>query len=112
MSERDEEPIDRELEAMAGSAAMAREVKAALARMKNGEAGPEMAEMASDLLEGRIHLRDLAATSVYSGPMLEGIERYKQWESELTPEQREALTSEVRDKFGANPSDLRDTNRP
>jgi hypothetical protein len=99
--DREEQPIDRELEAMAGCAVLVREVKAALARMKNGEAGPDMAEMARDLLEGRISLRDLATTSVYSGPMMEGVERYKLWESELTPEQRETFEGEVRDKFGA-----------
>jgi hypothetical protein len=101
----EEELIDRELEALASHSQIAKEVKESLRRMKDGEAGPDMAEMARDLMEGRIRLRDLATTSVYSGPMVAGIERYKQWESELTPEQRQALQDQVRKRFSA---DLRD----
>ncbi|GIE86570.1 hypothetical protein Are01nite_30500 [Actinoplanes regularis] len=107
--DRGEEPIDRELEAMAGHARVAQAVKESLRRMKNGEAGPDMAEMARDLLDGRIRLRDLATTSVYSAPMIEGIERYRQWESELTPEQRKDLEAQVRERFGVDVRDPRDS---
>ncbi len=91
MTVRDEQPIDRELTAMTSRPRIVRAVKESLRRMANGDAGPAMAEMARDLLTGRIRLHDLAATSVYSGPMLDGIERYQRWESELTPEHRQAL---------------------
>ncbi|GAA4602390.1 hypothetical protein BJY16_004232 [Actinoplanes octamycinicus] len=107
MDHRGEDPIDRELEAMAGSAALAREVKDALGRMRGGAAGPELAEMAEDLLAGRVRLRDLATTSVYAGPLMTGVERYRQWEAELTPEQRETFGAQIRARFGADLSDHR-----
>ncbi|BCY11615.1 hypothetical protein [Actinoplanes sp. L3-i22] len=82
-----------------------REVKEALARMTGGAAGPSMAEMARDLLAGRIRLRDLATSSVYADPMAEGVERYLRWAAELTPEQSAALEDQVRDRFGVNLED-------
>ncbi|TDO39533.1 hypothetical protein C8E87_3224 [Paractinoplanes brasiliensis] len=92
---------------MAGRSGIAEEVKESLRRMKDGSAGPEMAEVARDLLEGRIRLRDLSMTDVYSGPLMDAIDRYKRWESELTPEQRDALAEQVRERFGVDVNELR-----
>ena len=89
MEDRSEEAINRDLEAMASRPDIARQVKESLQRMRTGEAGPEMAEMARDLLEGRIRLRDLATTEVYSEGLRSGVERYRRWESELTPDDRQ-----------------------
>ncbi|HET6480888.1 MAG TPA: hypothetical protein VFG35_12750 [Actinoplanes sp.] len=95
MRDRGEESIGRELEALSGRPEIASQVKESLRRMRDGEAGPEMAEMSRDLLEGRIRLRDLATTEVYADGLTAGVERYRRWESELTPEDRQKLDEEV-----------------
>jgi len=90
-----DERLDRELEQMASSSAVARAVKQALNRLRNGTAGPDLAEMARDVLDGRTDLRTIGQSSAYSGQMTEAIGRFQQWQSELTPEEREEFIAEA-----------------
>ncbi len=94
------EGLERDIELTASSPKVARVVKDSLERLKNGDGGPEMQEIARDLLEGRISLRDLTRTSVYSQVFTEQIQRHKGWQANLTDEQREQLEREVREMYG------------
>ncbi|MEU4562914.1 hypothetical protein AB0F72_31425 [Actinoplanes sp. NPDC023936] len=49
-----------------------------------------------DLLDGRISLRDVAGSSPYTQPLLDGIDRYQHWHADLTVEERERLDQELR----------------
>jgi hypothetical protein len=46
----DEEPLQRELEQMSGSPVFAKKIKESLQRLAGGAAGPELAEMAREVL--------------------------------------------------------------
>ncbi|TWG23600.1 hypothetical protein FHX34_102149 [Actinoplanes teichomyceticus] len=59
---------------MTGDPRVSRVVKESLDRLRSGLAGPEIAEMARDLLAGRIELRGLADSPIYGDALYEGIE--------------------------------------
>lgn len=92
----DSEAIDRELEDLSGSPSLARELKENLRRLRDGSAGPELAEMARDVLKGDVDLRSVARSSVYADQFIEAIRRYQRWHDQLTPEEREQLLSDAR----------------
>ncbi|MBB2940539.1 hypothetical protein FB565_000243 [Actinoplanes lutulentus] len=92
--------LDQDLDAMAGNPRLADTVRDTLQRLRDGHGGRMLAEMADDLLDGRISLKDVAGSSAYSGPLLDGITRYQQWQSELTTEERQLLEAEAHDTYG------------
>lgn len=81
---------------MAGSPQLAKAVEEALRKLKDGSAGPEMAEMAREVLEGRTDLRSVARSSAYAAQISEGIRGYKSWEDSLSEEERNHLEEEAR----------------
>lgn len=81
-------------------------MRESLERLRAGHAGPVMAEMARDLIDGRISLRDVSRTSVYSEGLIEGVQAYKQWEARLDDDDRQQLHDAVRETYG------RDLDRP
>ncbi|WP_148307914.1 hypothetical protein [Actinoplanes friuliensis] len=88
--------LNLQLEQMAGSPAVARAIKDALNRLRGGAAGPDLAEMARDVLDGHSDLRTVGQSSAYSTPMTEAIGKFQDWQEELTPEEREAFISDAR----------------
>jgi hypothetical protein len=91
-----DDPLDRDLEQMAGSPQLAKAIKQNLHRLSKGAAGSDLAEMARDVLEGRTDLRTIARSSAYAGQITEGITKFNRWQSELTPEERDKLLEETR----------------
>ena len=91
--------LNQELEQMAGSPTVARAVKDALRRLSNGAAGPDLAEMARDVLEGRADLRTVGQSSAYSGPMTDAIGKFQDWQDELTLDKREAFIADARSRM-------------
>ncbi len=91
-----DESLDRDLEQMSGSPALAKQLKESLRRLTDGAAGPKLAEMARDVLVGRTDLRMVARSSVYADNLTEAIGRFQRWQAELTPEEREQFLSEAR----------------
>ncbi|MEU4427563.1 hypothetical protein AB0F81_43645 [Actinoplanes sp. NPDC024001] len=89
-----------ELERMAGSPALAEELRRNLERLRDGVAGPELAEMARDVLSGQITLRDVARSAAYSGPILQAMERFRECEEQLSDEERADQTSKAAERFG------------
>ncbi|GLW33605.1 hypothetical protein [Actinoplanes regularis] len=94
------ENLEHQIETTVSSPKAARAVKDSLERLRRGDGGAEFQEIARDLLEGRITLRDLTRSSVYSGVFLEQLRRYKDWEANLTQEQRKDFEREVREAYG------------
>jgi flagellar biosynthesis component FlhA len=99
------EELERNIEVTVSSPKVARAVKDSLERLKNGAGGPELQEIARDLLEGRISLRDLTRTSVYSNVLMDQMQRHKEWQTDLTAEQREQLEREVQEMYGPSVAD-------
>jgi hypothetical protein len=89
-------PLDRDLEQMAGSPQLAKAIKQNLQRLSNGAAGPDLAEMAREVLEGRTDLRTIARSSAYASQLTASINEFDRWQSELTQEERNALVENAR----------------
>lgn len=85
---------------MTGDPRLVKAVRESLERIRAGYAGPVMAEMARDLIEGRISLRDVSRTSVYSEGLIEGVQAYKKWEAQLDADGRQQLHQAVRETYG------------
>ena len=90
-----DEPLDRDLEQMSGSPALARHLKQSLHRLAAGAGGPRLAEVAREVLDGRMALRDMAKSSVYTDYFTEAIAGFRRWQAELAPDEREQHLSEI-----------------
>jgi hypothetical protein len=95
-----DDPIDAQLSEMAGNPRVAAAIKNHLERLSRGGGGPELAEMASDLLEGRTSLREVGKSEAYAQQFAAATGRFLTWYTELTPEEREDLDQKAHDEFG------------
>ena len=92
-------PIDRDLAGMAGNPRLAEAVKQSLESLRDGTAGPAMADMADEILNGRTDLRSVARSSAYASQLTEGIEKFSRWYADLSPEDREELGRRTQEMF-------------
>ena len=90
----DENRLDHELDRMAGSPALAKALKKQIMALRDGVAGPELAEMARDLLDGRIGLRTIASSDAYRQSLTEATSNYQDWYENLDESQRTSLAAE------------------
>src|SRR5439155_10802627 len=63
-----DEALDRDLDQMTGSPALVKQIKQikqSLHRLADGAGGPRLAEVARDVLDGRMALRDLGKSAAY-----------------------------------------------
>jgi len=81
---------------MAGSPALARAAKKCLDQLSHGTAGPELAELARDVLAGRIGLRTATRSSAYAVPLTEAIDSFRRWDESLTRQERGQVIAEAR----------------
>jgi hypothetical protein len=91
----DESDLDRELARMAGGPALAKAVKKQIMALRDGVAGPHLAEMARDLLDGRTGLRAIAQSDAYAEPLTEATIKYRTWYEALDEDQRRDLLADA-----------------
>jgi hypothetical protein len=102
------EPIDRELQQMTSNPRVVKATKAALEKLRQGVAGSDMAEMATEVLKGRTGLRMIGQSWVYAVRFTEAAEGFRAWHGELSPDEREALdrsAHEQLDDRGEDPAE-------
>ena len=75
---------------------LARELKETLPSLRDGAAGPELAEMAREVLNGDVDIRNVARSSVYADQLTRAIGLYQRWHEQLTPQEREQLLTDTR----------------
>jgi hypothetical protein len=92
----EDEQLQRDLEQMSGSPALAKQIKQSLRQLTDGRAGPELAELARNALAGRTDLRSIAQHSAYADQILEAIQRFHRWHTQLTPDERDQLADDTR----------------
>ena len=94
-----EDPLDRELEQITGNKKMAAELRQNLEKLKGGAAGPDLAEMARDVLAGRVTLRDVTRTSAYAAPLTDAMNRFHDHQAKLSDEEKAELLKQAEDRF-------------
>jgi hypothetical protein len=97
-----EDAVLGSLERMAGSRPLARAVKQSLERLTDGSAGPELAELARDVLAGRVELSSLRTSTVYADPLRQALTGFQHWYSHLSPADRDRFLAEVRRQIGTD----------
>jgi len=91
-----DEALDRDLDQMTGSPALAKQIKQSLHRLADGAGGPRLAEVTRDVLDGRMAPRDLGKSAAYGDYFTDAIAGFQRWQAGLTPEQREQYLNEAR----------------
>jgi hypothetical protein len=95
----DDDALTRDLEQKLGSKDLARRVRESVLRLRDGAGGEQLAEMARDLLDGRIDLRTIGRSSAYAGPLTAAARRYQDWFSNLSPEEQESVMTDAREEL-------------
>jgi hypothetical protein len=96
----DENRLDQQLDEIAGSPALAKAIKRQIMALRDGSGGTQLAEMARDLLDGRIELRSIASSDAYAEPLTEATSRYRTWFENLDEDQRTSLAAETQRILG------------
>ena len=95
----DDDALDQDFARMAGGEKLGRELRRNLERLRDGVAGPDLAEMARDVLAGRITVRDVSRTTAYAGPLAEAMNRYQDALAGMSEEKRQRLAAEAAERF-------------
>lgn len=103
------DPIDDELTRMAGNPNAAKAIKDGLERLSKGAGGPELQEMAQELLAGRTSLRTVGSSSAYAEQLTSATAAFSQWRAELSPEERNDMERAASEEFGEGTSPTRVT---
>ena len=88
--------LTSDLDRIAGDPELAKRLREDIVRLRGGVGGDKLAEMARDLLDGRIGLRTVAGSSAYAEPLSAAAAKYDEWFRSLEPEEREGLVAEAR----------------
>lgn len=83
------------LDITAGDTSLARMLEGSLHRLASGRAGPLLAELADDVLHGRMRLRAAASSTMYGAALSDAVHHFQHWYDQLDPQQRAALTGEA-----------------
>lgn len=70
-----------------------------LKRLANNTRNPAVAEMARDLLNGRITPRDVMANGLYNEELSKGTEKFTSWYRELSDEEKTAACEQAEIQF-------------
>ena len=88
---------DDELTSMAGGdRALARAVQDSLRKLRDGAGGKEMQELARDVLDGRVTLRQVGRSQAYGEAFGEQFRKLAQWREEIGEEAYQAQMAEAR----------------
>jgi len=90
-----EDQVSHDLDQMTGDPALTEQLKASLERLRDGAAGPVLAEMAAEILDGRTTLREVARSSAYETEMTNVMAGFQQWNASLSNEEREQLAADA-----------------
>jgi hypothetical protein len=83
------------LDIAGGDRAMAKLLHESLKKLEQGAGGPDMQEMAADVLAGRIGLREAANSSAYAEAFRESMTRLQSWMEEVGPEEVDRMAAEA-----------------
>lgn len=106
-----DDAVRRGLEDMAGDPKLAESIRRSLEQLRDRSAGPDLAELARDVLDGRTDLRAVARSAAYASAITDGIGSYRSWEARLSPEERISFEREARNLIYGEPPKRPDTAR-
>jgi hypothetical protein len=90
----DDDQVEQELQDFAGSRPLADELKRNLEKLRD-QGEPPLAEMARNILEGRMTLREVTRSTAFAGPLSEAMDRYREYDAQLNEPARAAQLREA-----------------
>jgi len=99
MTDHEDDAIMRDLAQRLGNRQLAVRVRESLIKLRDGAGGDQLAEMARDLLDGRIDLRAVSRSSAYAEPLSGAMRGYTEWFNNLDPAERQKLMDDARDEL-------------
>lgn len=97
MTQPESHPERQFLDLTEGNQGLAKLLHASLTRLRDGVAGDDLQEMARDVLAGHTDLRQVAATDAYGGMLLDHYHRFREWEQNVDPEERQHMADQAAD---------------
>jgi hypothetical protein len=94
-----DDPVDHELQQLAGNRQLAEELKTNLKQLRDHGGDSPLAAMARDVLEGRLNLREVARSSAFAIPLAEAMDRFHDYDSQLSQEERARLIEEAEQRL-------------
>jgi hypothetical protein len=91
------QPEQQFLNLTEGNHGLAKLLHASLTRLRDGAAGDDLQEMARDVLAGHTDLRQIAASDAYGSMLLDRYHRFREWEQDVGPEERQRLADQAAD---------------
>jgi hypothetical protein len=88
--------VIRNLTLQLGNRQLASRVRDSLIKLRDGVGGEQLAEMARDLLDGRIDLRAVSQSSAYAQPLSGAMHGYTEWFNSLNPSERQKVMEDAR----------------
>jgi hypothetical protein len=82
-----------------GDPIMASVLRESLKRLATGASGPLLREMATEVLEGRVSLREAVRSPHYAEAMSGRVNEFAQQFSQLSEEERQALGQQVEEQI-------------
>ena len=92
----DDDALIRDLERTLGNKELAKQARESILKLRDGAGGGQLAEMARDLIDGRIGLRTVGTSSAYAEPLTAAASRYGEWFRNLDPEEQAAFMADAR----------------
>jgi hypothetical protein len=88
------------------AAKLARVVQRSLQRLATGAAGDALREMAKDVLDGRVSLRDAVTAEAYAGALSERLTSFSQQYEQMPPAERERGAMTIQERLDKIREDL------
>jgi hypothetical protein len=95
MTQPEAQPERQFLDLTEGNRGLAKLLHTSLTRLRDGVAGNDLQEMARDVLAGHTDLRQIAATDAYGETFLGSYHRFRDWEQNLDPEERQRVADQA-----------------
>jgi len=90
-----DDPVDHELQQLAGSPKLAEELKRNLQKLSDHGGDSPLAAMARDVLDGRLGLREVARSSAFAIPLADAMDRFHDYDAQLSQQERARLIKEA-----------------
>jgi hypothetical protein len=99
-------PEEEILNITRGDPVLARVVQRSLQRLATGAAGDALREMAKDVLDGRVSLRDAVTAEAYAGALSERLVPFSQQYDQMPPAERERGATTIQKRLDKIREDL------
>jgi hypothetical protein len=94
-----DDPVEAELREFAGDRTLADDLKRNLEKLRDHGGDSPLAEMARDILDGRMTLREVTRSTAFAAPLSEAMDRFREYDAQLSEQERARLLNEAEERL-------------